>query len=719
MEQPKKVKAGMPPHRLWRSLGVVFLFLACACAGLALWSNQRQAAIQGPWGLAVLPENKVWLSVNDELWQLDADGHRLQVVPAAQAGLPAGAGILAAHPEGHLVAWSRHSPVLHVLSAQDARPLRTIAPAWPAALQRHGDNAIHFAFAPDGRLAMASGGGHAVVLFDAQGRYLGETPRDTYRFTNGLWWEGGNWWTTDTNRPALVRLDDARMAPVQRIELRQQQNGWRFLEGALPAHHPPGAQPAPAGTLVRLGNGMKAGHVVDVWPDGRQTAYPLPPGRSALEPRALARLAAHLLVIDGADFRLLRYGPDRRWLGEWGDGTVRDALQSQRAARDRWQAGYYAGLAGALLCFALGLACALRDQKIQARAKLGQHRPDLTARPRQALGIAGQQLPSARQLAGLFWRLNKFVLPWALLMVIAPRALGALLPLFQTGPVVRLALIALLSLLMLPLLMGLLRSAVQCRQTEPAFEPLANLRALRLLARADLFWPHSQQGEMPRETLILGLRWVVLTHQRLLVFKINARDAQLSLACPRSAIRKASVVELRHAPRWYHRMQGWLAPGAVYLRCVLADGRVIEGIATSARTAQRFAALVNRAPAVPIQPLPLRAASTGRPHVWRDVLASSIVPGVGQYRQGRRGSALAFFVAWSVLLLIFAYVAWIAWMPAKEVPAASILQAGGTLLIAHLMAAWDAWRLAPAVENASRIPKNRNSPDGAHGSTVG
>ena len=267
-----------PNHRFWQSLGAGLLLLACLCVGLALWSSQRQAAIQGPWGVAVLPGNHVWLSVNDALWRLDAQGQRQQVVPAAQAGLAGSAGILAAHPEGHLVAWSRHSPVLHVLSATDARPLRTLTPAWPAALQRHRDNAIRFAFAPDGRVAIATGGGHAVALFGPQGQHLGTTPEDTYRFTNGLWWEDGHWWTTDTNRPALVRLDDAHLAPVQRIELLQQQGRWRFVQDAIAPYHPPGATATPAGTLVRLDGGMQAGHIVDVWPDGRQTPYPVPPG---------------------------------------------------------------------------------------------------------------------------------------------------------------------------------------------------------------------------------------------------------------------------------------------------------------------------------------------------------------------------------------------------------------------------------------------------------
>ena len=201
---------------------------------------------------------------------------------------------------------------------------------------------------------------------------------------------------------------------------------------------------------------------------------------------------------------------------------------------------------------------------------------------------------------------------------------------------------------------------------------------------------------MPRETLILGLRWVVLTNQRLLVFKANARDARLNLACPRGTIRKARAVALRHGPRWYHRVQGWLVPGAVYLRLVLADGRTVEGMASCAQTAHRLVALVRNAPA-PATPSGTQPTTPAdRRRARRDALVSFVVPGVGQYLQRRRGTALVVFTIWGALLLPGAYVAWAAWWPAKDVSFALRLQLALTLLTIHLLAAWDAWRLAPA-----------------------
>ena len=53
--------------------------------------------------------------------------------------------------------------------------------------------------------------------------------------------------------------------------------------------------------------------------------------------------------------------------------------------------------------------------------------------------------------------------------------------------------------------MGLvLRRQQRLLRTDPAMEPLANQRALRLLARPQGFWPLRQPGEQVRETLMLN-----------------------------------------------------------------------------------------------------------------------------------------------------------------------------------------------------------------------
>ncbi|AVP58599.1 hypothetical protein [Pulveribacter suum] len=687
--------------RLSKALAVGCLLLTMGCVALALWAGERKSAVQGPWGLAVLPGGQVWLSVDDALWQLDAQGRRLNTVTTAQAGLPGPAGILAAHPAGHLVAWARHHPGLHLLSADDARPLHSLIPAWPAALRRHADNAIHFAFAPDGRVAIATGGGHAVAQFGPQGQFLGQSPAGTYRFTNGLWWDepGGGWWASDTNRPALVRLDDATLAPAQRIALTGRAPGGYFLGLAMaPYRHAKEAR-APAGTVARLDNAMETGQLVDVWPDGSQTAYPLPPGQGALEPRAMARLGADVLVVDGQRFAVLRYGPGRTLLGDWGSDEVRAALAQRRGDVAAWGRWYRIGLGSAAAWFALGLLLAVRSQRLQAQARLAQVRPEWVAAHSGApcLHIAGQPpLPAWRRLRLVVGGLWPTLLGLGLVVLAArwllPPVLRWLLPIASHADL-RTALVAAPMLALQAVMVLLVRQANQRLQTQPALEPLAAQRAQRLLARPDAFWPLCHRGEQPRETLMLGRRWLVLTNQRLLVFKTNGRDVRLLAAHPRGALRTAQATPLRSAPRLSARLLGWLLPGHLHLAVALADGSTLGGTASNAHAARRVAALLRHAPApqpaAPIAP-PARGELRRAPLY---ILASLLLPGTGQWLQRRAGSALVLFAAWLVLALPFAYAAWAAWWPSRDVAPAVLWQSALLLLGIHLLAALDAWYL--------------------------
>ena len=131
--------------------------------------------LRWPWALAVLPEQIVWLSVDEQLWRLNAHGKREASIDTRQS-LGGAVGVLAVHPSGQLVAWVRQQTALHVLDARSGQARHRINPQWPADLRSHADEAIHLAFAPDGRFAIATGGGHAVVLFDAAGRMLARTP---------------------------------------------------------------------------------------------------------------------------------------------------------------------------------------------------------------------------------------------------------------------------------------------------------------------------------------------------------------------------------------------------------------------------------------------------------------------------------------------------------------------------------------------------------------
>ena len=700
---PGLPSASATPKRL-QAAAVLLLALAIGCTALALWIGPRRSLIQGPWGLAVLPGGQVWLSVDDQLWRLDAQGQRQQQVSAAQAGLPGPAALLMPHPDGRLTAWSRNSPTLHLLTADDARPVATITPKWPADLARHGDNAIDYAFAPDGRVAIATGGGHAVALFDAQGRYLARTPADTYHFTNGLWWADGGWWSTDTNRPALVRLDTARLSETQRVKLNGQQGHWRFLGAAAASRGAAADGRKPLGAVARLANDMERGHVVDVWPDGTQGPYPVPEGQSALEPRALAWLGDTLLVVDGESFAIRRYSADRQPLADWGDATVRADLAQRHAALERWRGLYYASLAGAVALFLLGLVAALQMQRLQARAKLARCAPDLAADGK--LGIPGMPMLSNRELA---WRNIRAIWPVFLALAAMVAWQGALKiyfdPWVKSAPPGRWPVIALLLSIVALTTLVLLTVWWAKRRLARAYkndELFANALALQKLARPDPFWPLCQPGEMPRETLMLHsvnrLQWLVLTNQRLLVFRGNLRDARLQRSVPRSAVR-AQLVPLEQMP-WWQRWLGQMTVGQCHLHLSLADGSAIAGTVLCVQAARRLAALINQTPPTPeMGDVPQETPSMRRRARWQ-ALASLLIPGLGQWMQGRFNSGLPFFIAWLLADGLLVYAAWVAWTPSAEVLPGTLWLAGFAALAIHLTAASDAWRLRDAHRQA-------------------
>ena len=696
----KKPVRGMPGGeekglRKVKAVAVALLLLAMTCVALALWAGNRQTAVQGPWGLAVLRAGQVWLSVDEELWRLDAEGRRLQTVSAHEAGLPGAAGTLMAHPQGHLVAWARHSPTLHLLAADTGRPVGRLSPQWPDDLARHADEAINFAFAPDGRVAIATGGGHAVAMFDGQGRFLARTAPDTYRFTHGLWWADGAWWTTDTNRAALVRLDDATLKETSRVALVEQQRDWRFL--GLAAATPGVARgdgAAVLGTLARLANDMETGHVVDVAADGRQRAYPVPDEQSSVTPRALAWNGSNLLMVDGQSFAVRRYARDHRRLADWGDATVRADL-TQRLERVQFARNIYrAALGGAVVLFLLGLGAAAQAQRMERRVKLARLVPELGGDAHWQPGIAGARPLGRRQLAAL--RLRSV---WPLLLAMLAGVWGPMLAARLMKTVGIRADVVLM--VMVVLLLGLLVviALLACRvlyrvQTQAGLEPLANDRALRLLSRPDLFWPLRRRGEQARETVVLGgTRWLVLTNQRLLVFHVNALDACLRLAVPRGALRAASLVPLRQAPAWGLRWLSAVAPGVGYLSIEVKGGKPIAGMAGSAQAASRLVALIDRAPAARVSLARGGEPAFDRRRARLQVLASLLIPGAGQWMQRRSRMALLLFVCWLFLAGSFAVTAWIAWGPSKEVAPALLWQQGIMALLPALVAAADAWRL--------------------------
>jgi hypothetical protein len=684
----------MSAIKIYKGIAALCLLLAVAAVVLALQASQRRIAIQGPSALAVLPDGTVWLGVEQALWRFDAAGVRTAVVPAGSPGLPGAPANLVLHPGGALVATVRDDPTLYFLDPATGTLQSRLAPQWPADLQRHSARATVLAFHPDGRFAIATGGGHAVAAFDAQGRFLARTAAGTYEFTNGLWWEGDSLWTTDTNRFALVQLDGRTLREQTRTVLADSPGRGRFLGVAEPPASPAAAADAPPRvTLVRHFNGMVQGDVVDVMPDGRQRLYP---SQATLEPRDLKRRGAELLVVDGASYSVKRFSAARQALPDFGDPASRQALKASLQQRRDLHQRYVGGIALALVLFTAGLLLALRAQSQEKRERLAALGADLS----QLGSLRLEPRRRARILLSLAWPLLlSGVVVGAIALV--PRELWR-----DAG--LRYGIAAALAFgLVLPLV-GAALFARQLRRAghDPEVDAFMNQAAVAALEQKDAFWKLRLPGERPRETLMLnqtwgGRHWLVLTDKRLLVFTATFTDYTLKSQHARRDIMGAAVVpppELSRAQRWHASLAG----GSM-MRIEMRDGGSLEGVTASPMTARRFAALVGHAPGfeaagtlLPTRRAPGQVEDQGE--AARQALASLLVPGLGQWMQGRSGTALLMFLAWAGVLLAAALpVVWTLWAPRAAVSPHTVAVTATSYAVVCLTAAFDAWRMRERV----------------------
>lgn len=671
---------------------VLLLALAIGALAFALLAGQERGDIQGPSAVEALPDGTVWLTVEDRLWRLDPQGRRQAVVTPREHGVHGLIANLVLHPNGQLVASVRDDPDLHFLDAATGAPRGRVRPIWPQDLAHHGDRAITYAFHGDGRIAISTGGGHAVALFDAKGRFQARTAPGVYEFSNGLWWHGDRLWTTDTNRPALVELDGSTLAQLSRVDLRRSENGWRYLGMAAGPAAGAAAADAPLGSVVRFANGMIEGHVVQVLPNGEQRPYP---AAGAMEPRDVKWRGNELLVVDGARYAVRRYAVDGKQLPDFGDNAVRQELSAGLERRASLQRDYQLGLVAAVVLFVLGFGLALLAQATEKAQRLAAVGVDLSQLGTPVLSMQ-QRLATAMEL---FWP-----------VLLGSAAMGSIVLLprdaawFGLGRVGTVLLVAAVGL---GLGIGLLAYAsrkLRRARLDPDLDALLNQPAVAVLASTDTFWSQRDPDEVPRETLILnqlggGRHWLVLTNQRLLVFVANLRDYRLKAEYPRRDVLLAAALQPGQMT-FGQRLQAWLSGGAL-LRFELRDGSVLQGSTPAAMTADRVAALLRRAPLGGLTSAQLRRAAL-RPPGWvepgtsglQQALASLLVPGLGQWLQRRSGTAVMMFVPWLVLVVLTAIpLVWALWGPRTAVAPELVQYAAGIYALMCVIAAVDAWRL--------------------------
>jgi hypothetical protein len=148
-----------------KTLALVLLALALAVIAAVHFSSQKMIAIQGPGALQQVSPDRLWLGVNNDLWTLDATGHKLAHKTAQELGLIRAVSVIAPGPDGEVLLASRNLGTWTIARASDMAVLRTITPQWPAEFKGNLSNALHIAVSASWDIAVALGGGaHGVVV---------------------------------------------------------------------------------------------------------------------------------------------------------------------------------------------------------------------------------------------------------------------------------------------------------------------------------------------------------------------------------------------------------------------------------------------------------------------------------------------------------------------------------------------------------------------------
>lgn len=691
-----------------KAIALLLILLALGCVAGAFLAASKRTDIQGPSALAVLSDQSVWVSVEDTMWHLDASGKRLAVVDAATLGVGGLIGKLMVHPNGQLAAQVRNDPTIYFLDPETAIIKSRLLPQWPPGFGNHVSNAINYAFHQDGRVAIATGGGHAVAVFDEAGRFLGRTKPGTYEFTNGLWWSADSLWTTDTNRQQLVELDGNTLTEKSRVQLNLNCGGWQFLGMATPSHGEASdkTKTQPLVTLVRFANGMIKGRASDIFSDGSQLDYPISgriPGQitgsttGAPEPRDINWRGSELLMVDGASYSIKRYSNSRVPMDVFGDAQVQAELTAMLDRRNSLEKQYWAYLVVAVALFLIGFAFVLRAQALEKTQTLAAMNVDLSQLGSPILSASARFVASVK----IAWP-SILIMCACIVSLLYFQKLAAARP---TSPQALLV-VLILNLLLILLASILVRRNLKRNAINPDSEAIFNRRAIQFLQTEASFWRLRQPDELPQETLILApggwLNWLVLTNQRLLVFAVNLRDRTLTHEYPRSNISGLRILEAREMT-WLRKLQMLLSVVGAVIRIEFKNGTSLTGYTISTQTARRMAMqlktttldnpVTSSMTRAQFAQAKTRSITTQNQNAHRQAIASFLIPGLGQWIQRRSGTAFFFFVAWLLVLMSVIPVAWTWWETLAAVPLRMIIFTASSYLFVCTLAAWDAWRI--------------------------
>lgn len=633
-------------------LVALLLALAIACAALAILAGNRRADHWGPRVLAVATDGNVWLMVDQELVIADTDGRLRQRIDLGKLDLPGPVNSLAPLPavagRPRMLAGVIGLPAWLVLDEYGQVTGRIT----PDAIDGDYTETFQLASSDDGRIAMAASGAHRVHTFDGNGHRLAESAAGLFRFANGLWHEGEQWWVVDTNHSRILALDDTTLAEQRRIA----------VPSVAAAAFPALARRNPTGdiTVSLLHNGMDSGVVVDIDEQGNLLRrYAL----QAEDPKPVdfIWLADGLVVAERDGFALQLLASDGSYRRAWGDAGVTAVLDDARAQRRYWSRVLTAAQAAAgFFVFAGLLMYALWKQRRTASGAAAEAATAALATP--SMPAVAEQLARLRvtwpALLPLLVVLGMFYL-----LTRQPDWLKALLG-GLGGSVWRLPVTVLVGLI--PLAMVMVGGAWTGRRLaeimhRPEHEAIFSARWVR-------WWQQSGQaqavlaaGERAREVLMvqpaglfpaLSFQVWVLTDRRLLVFRPGpGHDARLLAELPRGDC------AANCAPA-----DGWrLALGGRDRITVTGrDGRHFEGSVGSPVTAKRLAELLGRRSGIGTAwAHPSTQPARRSPEPVSAFLLSLLLPGLAQLLQERFqigavllvGTALIFILAVAPVLL--------------------------------------------------------------------
>ncbi|MDP1682050.1 MAG: hypothetical protein Q8L39_09790 [Burkholderiales bacterium] len=680
----------------------LMLLLALACAVLAIHAGDKKAHHWGPRILEQSAAGDVWFVYDQELLIARPDGALRHRVSLSSLGLPGPVNAIVPlpSPDGGtrmLVGVIKH-PEWLVMDSEG----KVIERLKPYGIDVPFHETFHLAAAPDGRIAMSTGGDHRVLLFDAQGQYLTQTTPGLLRFANGLWYENGQWWVVDTNHRQVRALNGATLKPESALTA-PYSGGYRVPALARRSKTERGTI-----TLSVMQNNMQHGMVMDINQSGELLRTYRSPAKHP-QPADFLWLGNELLVTESDGFALHLFDQTGGYLKTWGDKNIQSALKQAHRERVLWGKVLLGAQVGAIVLGLLAIIAYFGWKRLQQLVP--EHaQSDMRSRLGTPSLSRGDEFVASMIL---FWPLYLAILTmFALLKGLGPFLMGPLTTFLKQLPASWLtpALFGLLISMTVVLtgLVVLTARIVQKRMKQPRFEAVLSARALRWFKRTKAAQEALEPDEFAQEVVMVrggglfpafNMKVCVLTNRRVLIFDLGTGAAgKLLMAHPRHQV--AARIDSA-GPAWLR----WVAKQDK-LHIQLGDDRTFSGYPVSPLTARRMVELLTLSHAAPLDaarvespPFDLRS-----PKPIVSFALSLLIPGLAQMRQDRFRLGLILLM---VMLTNIAFVltpvllGWIGHF--YDVSLGRKITPILFLTVWALFAATDAWNYARKVHCPARI----------------